>query len=76
MVLEMKQSTVNKLKTTLIREGITQASLARKINMSVGTINKICNNGLSGSPTTQNKIVKGINELVKTTYVAANIFAE
>ena len=56
----------NNLKSTLIREGIKQAELARKANVSPGTVNKVCNNKLAVAPTTLNRLVATLNRLVGT----------
>ena len=64
----------NKLKGTLEKEGITQAQLSKKSNVSSGTINKLCNGNRVVSPTTQAKILKALISLAGKNYSKKDIF--
>ena len=64
----------NKLKKTLIEEGINQTELSRKAELSIGTINKVCNQKRDCAPTTRSKIVLGINKLSDNIYKVEDIF--
>lgn len=52
----------NDLKQILEVEGITERELSEKSGISVGTINRLANQKRAGSPKTQVRIVKGLNE--------------
>ena len=58
----------NNLKAILKAEGIPQAKLARVTELSVTTINKVTNQRRGVSETTQFRIVRGINRLIKELY--------
>lgn len=64
----------NNLRAILIDEGVTQAELSRKSNLSAGTINKVCNQKRSPSPTTVSKIVKSLNNLAGKKYDNDDVF--
>lgn len=65
----------NNLKEILVSEGIKQVELANKINVSAGTINKVCSKKLTPSPTFQNKITSGINNISNKTYNVDDVFS-
>ncbi len=66
----------NNLKRILEIEGIIEPALASKIDLSIGTINKISNQKLKGSPKTRNRIVNGINLITEKSYTLEDIFPE
>jgi transcriptional regulator with XRE-family HTH domain len=72
----MKELSMSKsnLKEVLTKEGITQSKLHVKTGLSIGTINKICNNRRQCSPTTSYRILKGVNDLTNTEYSIEDIF--
>lgn len=53
----------NNLKDILIAEGILERQLSQVADVSISTINRISNRRRTCSPKTQNKIVKGLNNL-------------
>jgi transcriptional regulator with XRE-family HTH domain len=54
----------NNLKSTLVREGIKQAELARDSSVSSGTVNKVCNGRLTVAPTTRHRLVGALNRRI------------
>lgn len=55
----------NNLKEILEGEGIKQTELSDETKVSNVTINKICNQKRAGSPTTNSKLLRGINSILK-----------
>ncbi len=66
----------NKLKDTLIKQGIKQVELAKESGISEGTINKLANNKRTPAPTTMNRIVKALNKLSSVSYKVEEIFPD
>ncbi len=63
-----------RLSYVLEMEGIRQTELSETSNISLGTINRVCNGKQTVSITTQSKIVKSINELCGKRYANEEIF--
>ena len=70
----MEQMATNNLKKILTENGINQTELANKIKMAAGTINRICSKKYKPAPTSQNKILLGVNELSDKNYNLTDIF--
>ena len=64
----------NKLKATLEQEDIMQIQLSHHCSVSIGTINRACNQKRTPSPTIRYRILKSINELTGKTYQHDDIF--
>ncbi|SFV86900.1 hypothetical protein MNB_SUP05-SYMBIONT-4-276 [hydrothermal vent metagenome] len=64
----------NYLQQELDSNGISQTDLSKESKVSVGTINKICNQNKTPAPKTCAKIVIGLNGLSKKKYVLNDIF--
>ena len=64
----------NTLLNVLTNEGITQTDLAFESGLSYGTINRVCNQKMSISLTSQNKILKALNKLATNRYELEDIF--
>ena len=62
------------LKDVLTKEGIKQALFARTAGVSVGLINRVCNGKIMPAATTQNRIVKKLNEMSGGHYSSSDIF--
>ena len=64
----------NYLQRELDGNGISQTDLSKKSDVSVGTINKVCNHNKTPAPKTCTKIIKGLSELSKKDYQLIDIF--
>ena len=64
----------NNLKELLEKEGIKQIDFAKEINLSPGTINRVCNQTYAPAPTTKYKMLKGLLSLTDNQYTLQNIF--
>jgi len=64
----------NNLKTTLEQEGIMQIELSHQCNVSIGTINRACNQKRTPSATIRHRIIKAINRIAGKTYQHDDIF--
>lgn len=64
----------NNLKGILEKNGIMQTELAKVVDIAPGTINRICNKKYKAAPTTQNKILLGVNKLSGKEYSLTEIF--
>jgi predicted transcriptional regulator len=70
------QHFTNNLKTILEREGVRQIDFSKAVDIAYGTINKICLCKMNPSPTTKNKIVKGLNEYIMKEFLLEDVFPE
>lgn len=66
----------NYLKVVLIKEGLTQSSLAQATRLSAGTINKVACEKRTPSPRVQNALVKGLVKLSGKEYNLEDIFPD
>lgn len=64
----------NNLKKTLTQEGVSQAKLSSTSGISIGTINKICNQKRECSATTNHKLLKELNTLTGKQYKYEDVF--
>lgn len=64
----------NCLQKELDNNGVSQTDLSKKSGVSVGTINKTCNQKKTPAPKTCTKIINGLNELSKNRYEFNDIF--
>ena len=64
----------NILKSKLDDHGFTQTELSEIASISVGTINKVCNQRLTPAPKTLSRIVLSLNKLAQTNYQVNEIF--
>lgn len=67
----------NFLKEVLVKEGITQAQLAREAGVSAGTVNKVCSRSRDVAPTTRNRLVVTLNRVIRSEkYRVEDIFPD
>jgi len=70
----MAKIKLNTLKQTLKNHGLRQTIVAAEAGIDSGTLNKIANNKIPGSETTQNAIVIAINKLRNANLKVDDIF--
>ena len=66
----------NNLRLILLREGTTQAEIARRATLSSGTVARISRNASNPSEVTIAKILKALNELAHREYKIAEVFPD
>ena len=71
---QQKIVVANNLQSVLEEEGIKQAELSKESGVSVSTTNKLANNKLVVTKTTQNKLTKAINKMTGKTFCKEDIF--
>jgi transcriptional regulator with XRE-family HTH domain len=64
----------NHLQSMLEKEGIKQSELSKESGVSGSTINKLANNRLIVTKTTQNRLIIAINKMRNKTYSPEDIF--
>ena len=64
----------NYLQKELDDNGISQTDLSKESKISVGTINKVCNQKKKPAPKTCTNIVKGLSNLSEKEYKVSDIF--
>ena len=64
----------NMLKEILVREGITQSELSKESGLSVGMLNRTCNNHMTPSPVSQSKIAKALCALSGNSFDVPDLF--
>jgi hypothetical protein len=64
----------NNVKKILTEEGYTQTQLSISSKVSVGSVNKICNQHRQCAPKTNHKILKGLNLLIGKNFKYEEVF--
>ena len=66
----------NNLKNTLDSLGLTQTELSLVAKVAIGTVNKVCNMRYNPAPKTKNRLIIGLNSLVKKDFLVEEIFPD
>ena len=70
----MQLMAVNLVKKILEDGGFTQRELSEKSEVSLATINQVCNQKIDVSPRTKSKILKGLNQLITDELSIGTVF--
>jgi len=71
---QQKINVSNNLQAVLEKEGIKQTEMSKESGVSGSTINKLANNRLIVTKTTQNRLIIAINKIRNKTYSLDDVF--